>query len=90
MQTLRLEAGGRVLYYVADLAPTHHHVHIPITMGYDLAPRTIMEEKKALWDRAIAEQAVVVLEHDPDVAAGQLCLEKSRYRLVHALRRGDD
>ncbi|MCI0652153.1 MAG: MBL fold metallo-hydrolase [Planctomycetes bacterium] len=72
MQCVRLEGGGGVLYYLADLAPTHHHLRVPYTMGYDLSAREIMEEKQRLWPRIIEEEAVIVFEHDSQLAAATL------------------
>jgi glyoxylase-like metal-dependent hydrolase (beta-lactamase superfamily II) len=82
LHTLRVEGGGRAVYYVADLAPTSHHVHLPYTMGYDLCVRTILEEKRRLWDRAIAEEAIIVFEHDPYVRCGRMEVEGGRYRIA--------
>lgn len=81
LQTVRVEGGGRVVYYVADLAPTQHHVHLPFMMGYDLCTRELLEEKRALFARAVDEDAVIVLEHDPHVAAGKVRLDRGRFSL---------
>jgi len=35
MQTVRIEGGGQVMRYLADLAPTRHHLRATWTMGYD-------------------------------------------------------
>ncbi len=82
MQTVRVEGGGQVLYYLADLAPTHHHLHLPFTMGYDLCARDIMEEKHALLSGAVEEQAHLVFEHDPEVAHGRVSLVQGKFRLA--------
>jgi glyoxylase-like metal-dependent hydrolase (beta-lactamase superfamily II) len=70
-QGVRLSGPEGVLYYVADLVPTSAHVRIPYVMGYDVAAGECMEEKRALLARAAAERAWIVLEHDPDTAAGR-------------------
>ena len=72
MQVVRPEGGGQVVYYVADLSPTRHHVHLPYSMGYDQCARQVLEEKSALWPRVVEEDAVVVFEHDPVFAAGTI------------------
>lgn len=64
-QLVRIEGGGTVVYYVADLIPTASHVRIPFVMGYDIAAIETMAEKRALLERAAAENAWVCLEHDP-------------------------
>lgn len=86
MQTVRVGGAadgppGSALYYLADLAPTQHHVRLPFTMGYDLCPRQIMREKEALFGRAFDEQAWLVFEHDPVRAAGQLVEHQGELRL---------
>jgi len=72
MQCVRVEGGGEVLYYVSDLAPTHHHVRVPFAMGYDLSPRLLMEEKTRIFKQAVEEGARIVFEHDPGVASARL------------------
>jgi glyoxylase-like metal-dependent hydrolase (beta-lactamase superfamily II) len=67
-QLVRLEGGGNVLYFVADLIPTRSHVRIPFVMGYDVAAIETMEEKRAMLERAARERAWVCLEHDPEIA----------------------
>jgi glyoxylase-like metal-dependent hydrolase (beta-lactamase superfamily II) len=54
--------------YAADLVPTAAHVRIPFVMGYDMAVIETMAEKRAWLERAIAHDAWVCLEHDPDIA----------------------
>jgi glyoxylase-like metal-dependent hydrolase (beta-lactamase superfamily II) len=67
-QCVRVEDGGQVLYYVADLIPTATHVRVPFVMGYDVEPLRSMAEKAAFLARASDEKAWVCLEHDADVA----------------------
>ncbi len=67
-QLVRVEGGGQVVYFVADLIPTAAHVRIPFVMGYDMACIETMAEKRALLTRAVSERAWICLEHDPDVA----------------------
>ena len=42
--------------FVGDLVPGTPWVHLPITMGYDRFPELLIDEKRALLDRAIGEQ----------------------------------
>ncbi len=70
-QGVRLSGPEGVLYYVADLVPFAAHVRVPYVMGYDIAAGESMVEKRALLERASAEGAWIVLEHDPAVAAGR-------------------
>ncbi|MEM7262554.1 MAG: MBL fold metallo-hydrolase [Planctomycetota bacterium] len=86
MQMVRLEGGGRVLFYPADLAPTHHHVPVAFTMGYDLCSREIMAEKSRIWPSMVEDEAVVVFEHDHGFAAGRLGVERGRYGVREEVR----
>jgi glyoxylase-like metal-dependent hydrolase (beta-lactamase superfamily II) len=70
-QLLRFAGGGRVVYYVADLIPTASHVRIPFVMGYDMAAIETMDEKRAMLTRAAADNAWVLIEHDPKIAWGR-------------------
>ncbi|MEO5989468.1 MAG: MBL fold metallo-hydrolase [Candidatus Eisenbacteria bacterium] len=67
-QLVRVEGGGEVVYFVADLIPTAAHVRIPFVMGYDMACIETMAEKRALLTRAASERAWICLEHDPSIA----------------------
>ncbi len=62
------DAVGGVLY-CGDLIPTSTHVPVPWTMGYDVRPLVLMDEKEELLARAIKEGWVLFYEHDPKVAA---------------------
>ena len=70
-QLVRVSGPEGVLYYVADLIPTSSHVRIPFVMGYDVAAIETMQEKQALLERAVSENAWIVLEHDPKLAMGR-------------------
>ena len=67
-QLVRVEGGGRSVYFVADVIPTAAHVRIPYVMGYDMAAIETMQEKSALLTRAAAEGGWICLEHDPVTA----------------------
>lgn len=53
------------LIYCADLIPTAAHIPVPWIMGYDNFPITVMDEKKRLLERAVAEGWALFFEHDP-------------------------
>ena len=48
-----------------------------------MCPREIMREKEQLWKRAHEEEAIVVFEHDSEVAAGRVGTERGKYTLTH-------
>ena len=65
LQTVRVGAGDGAVVFVADMFPTAAHVPPAWTMGYDLCPRTLMKEKRAILERAVRSGWALVLEHDP-------------------------
>jgi len=69
-QLIRLESGGRVGVFVADLMPTAAHVEAPWIMGYDLYPMDTLTFKKRFLPEAIDGEYVIFFEHDPAMAAG--------------------
>lgn len=60
---------GRKIIYCADLIPSSAHLGLPYVMAYDVRPLETMKEKERLLEEAIAEEAVLVFEHDPKVPA---------------------
>ncbi len=58
--------------FLGDLVPGVPWVHLPITMGYDRYPELLIDEKKALLDRIIAEEGWAFFTHDASVAAARI------------------
>ncbi len=81
MQVLRIEGGSQVAYFPSDLSPTQHHIHIPFSMGYDIRAIDIINEKEVLWAKALQEEALIILEHDPDLDFGKLVHDGRKYSL---------
>ena len=54
------------LVFAADLIPTVGHLPIPYIMGYDTRPLLSMEEKTQILNRAVEEDFLLFLEHDPN------------------------
>ena len=80
-ELIRIESGGRVGIFTADLMPTSAHVDLPWIMGYDLYPMDTLQYKKKFLPEAIAGEYVIFFEHDPAVAAGIIRLDGSRKRV---------
>ena len=78
MQLVRVGQGPGSLVYCADLIPLVSHVRVPYTMGYDIHPGLLIEEKRRLLDEAEREGWLLFFEHDPGVAACRLSREKGR------------
>ncbi len=76
MQGLFIESEGERALYLADCAPTSHHIPIPWVMAYDLYPVTTLETKKRVLPQAAREGWTLFFEHDPRVQAARI--EESR------------
>lgn len=70
-QSVRIDLGGEVLLYLADLVPTTAHLPLPWIMGYDVEPLVTLESKRVLLTRAAEEGLLLAFEHDPFVAWGR-------------------
>jgi glyoxylase-like metal-dependent hydrolase (beta-lactamase superfamily II) len=69
-ELVRLESGGRVAVFTADLMPTTAHVDAPWIMGYDLYPMDTLACKKRFLREAIDGEYLIFFEHDPKVPVG--------------------
>lgn len=56
---------GKTIVFMADLLPSTGHIPLAYVMGYDTRPLLTMGEKKNFLDRAIKEDYILFLEHDP-------------------------
>jgi glyoxylase-like metal-dependent hydrolase (beta-lactamase superfamily II) len=65
---LLIESAGERAFYIADLAPTTSHLPLPWIMGYDVEPLVTLETKRRILARALAEDWLVVFEHDATTA----------------------
>ena len=59
---------GRTIVYMADLIPAAAHIPIPYVMAYDMFPLTTLMEKKAFLEEAVANDYILMFEHDPSIA----------------------
>ena len=58
--------------FLGDLVPGAAWVHLPITMGYDRYPELLIDEKRALLERIVAENGWAFFTHDPEIAAARI------------------
>jgi glyoxylase-like metal-dependent hydrolase (beta-lactamase superfamily II) len=65
---LLIESAGERAFYIADLSPTTSHLPLPWIMGYDVEPLVTLETKRRILARAMAEEWLVVFEHDATTA----------------------
>jgi glyoxylase-like metal-dependent hydrolase (beta-lactamase superfamily II) len=60
------------LFFPTDLIPTSHHVPLAFHMGYDVCADTLLREKLAFLERAVALNATVCFQHDRDVPLARI------------------
>jgi glyoxylase-like metal-dependent hydrolase (beta-lactamase superfamily II) len=65
MMIPRIAYNGKVIYYMADLLPSHYHIPTAWIMAYDTQPLISMQEKVSFLDKALSEDSILFLEHDP-------------------------
>ena len=81
-QSVLIESGGEKACFLADLVPTAAHLPLPWIMGYDVQPLVTLETRRRLYQRAEAEQWLLVFEHDPQVVSGRLKKDGKGFGLV--------
>lgn len=67
-----VESKGEKGAFVGDLIPTRHHVPLPWVMGYDLDVEKILESKRQVLRRAVAEKWWIFFEHDLEIPAAKI------------------
>jgi len=87
LQGVLLRSGPDVLFYLADLMPTRHHLPLPWIMGYDVEPLRTLESKRSLIREALAGGWTLFFEHDPDVIMGRLSGDEKRAELTEIVSR---
>ena len=75
-QWIEVRGGSQPLFFATDLIPTSHHLPLAYHMGYDVCAETLLKEKLHFLERASAENAVVVFQHDAAVAAARVGLNE--------------
>ena len=81
-QGVLLESKGEKAFYLADLVPTAAHLPLPWIMGYDVEPLVTLETKRRVLARALAEEWLLIFEHDATHAWGRLMHDGKAYALA--------
>ncbi|MEE9391369.1 MAG: MBL fold metallo-hydrolase [Planctomycetota bacterium] len=91
MQLVRLadKDGRNGLVYGADLIPTRSHVRLPYTMGYDINPGLLIEEKATALRDCLDHDLLVFFEHDPICDAASLKEQGGRIEIADSIRLDD-
>ncbi|MDG2397175.1 MAG: MBL fold metallo-hydrolase [Flavobacteriaceae bacterium] len=56
---------GKTILFAGDLFPTVGHLPVSYLMGYDVRPLITMKEKSTFLDKAIENDYLLFMEHDP-------------------------
>jgi glyoxylase-like metal-dependent hydrolase (beta-lactamase superfamily II) len=73
---------GQKIAFGADLIPSHAHIHIPFVMAYDNFPLQTMAEKEVFMNKLIAEQIILVFDHDEKYEAALLTKTEGKYEAL--------
>lgn len=80
-QGVRIDSQGARAFYFGDLIPTAAHISPAWCMGYDCYPIATALAKATLMEQAVAENWIVLFDHDPDCPGGHVHKDGSRYRV---------
>lgn len=69
MMLPQIRYNNRTFVFMADLLPSAAHLPIPYVMAYDMFPLISLHEKKAFLEEAVANDYVLIFQHDPKIAA---------------------
>jgi len=77
------QGGNGGIVYCADLIPGRAWVHLPITMGYDRYPESLIDEKREFLDDKLARDVRLFFTHDHGCAMASVDRdEHGRYKPV--------
>lgn len=68
-QIIFIKSKGETAVYFGGIVSSVNHIKLAYTMGFDLYPVEVMQRRRELYPRAIEENWLVCLEHDPDYPA---------------------
>jgi glyoxylase-like metal-dependent hydrolase (beta-lactamase superfamily II) len=72
MMCVKLTGGGKTAFLLADLVPTTAHLPLVWTMGYDLFPLTVIENKRKWLPQIAREEWIALFVHDANLPAAYL------------------
>lgn len=80
-QSVLVTSGDVCACFLGDIAPTAAHLPLPWIMGYDVEPLVSLETKRWLFAQALAEDWLLVFEHDAVTPWGHLAHDGKSYGL---------
>jgi glyoxylase-like metal-dependent hydrolase (beta-lactamase superfamily II) len=81
-QGILIESAGERAFYLGDLVPTQAHLPLPWIMGYDVEPLVTLETKRRMLARALAEEWILIFEHDATTPWGRVRDDGKAYALA--------
>ncbi|MFN4915592.1 MAG: MBL fold metallo-hydrolase [Sphingomonadales bacterium] len=72
MITPEITINGKKVVYCADLIPSSAHIPVHYTMGYDIEPLVVMQEKELLYSEMDAANTLYFFEHDVAMECAKL------------------
>lgn len=80
-QSVLVGSGGEQALFAADLVPTAAHLPLAWIMGYDVEPLVTLETKRRILARAVAEDWLLIFEHDAITPWGRVAYDGRTYGL---------
>ena len=81
-QSVLVTSGADRACFLGDIAPTAAHLPLPWIMGYDVEPLVTLETKRRLFAQALAEEWLLIFEHDAVKSWGRIAHDGKSYGLV--------
>ena len=81
-QLVKVSSGGHTLVYLGDLVPTSAHIGLAYGMSYDLQPLENLENKRKLYEQAVAGGWILAFVHDPVHYFGQVRKINQKYEFL--------
>jgi len=79
-QSVLVDGGARRAVFLGDVVPTTIHVPLAWIMGYDLDVEATLASKRRLYDRATADDWLLLFGHDRHHAARLRLDDRGRFR----------
>jgi glyoxylase-like metal-dependent hydrolase (beta-lactamase superfamily II) len=78
-QGVRVWSGAETLVFFGDMVPTSAHLGLGYIASYDLYPVTTLETKAIYLEKAVKENWIIALDHDPIHYFGRVNKVKDKY-----------
>ena len=83
-QSVLVTSGDARACFLGDIAPTAAHLPLPWIMGYDVEPLVSLETKRKLFAQALAEDWLLIFEHDAATPWGHIRHDGKTYGLAES------